>query len=79
MKCFNGRARWVATMILAAASSAAAAQSTDPAVSVENESFGFESCAALAAVPAAGVTASVALAHQMPQSLHGAVAQATNR
>lgn len=52
MKSFHSTARWVSALVLAAASAAAAAQSTNAAVWVDNESFGFESCAALSGVPA---------------------------
>ncbi|MFT3956972.1 MAG: hypothetical protein QM722_22095 [Piscinibacter sp.] len=52
MKSFNSTARRVSTLVLAAASAAATAQSTTAAAWVDNDSFGFESCAALAAVPA---------------------------
>lgn len=53
MKSFTRTARWVSTLALAAASAAAAAQSPATALWVDNESFGFESCAALSGVSAA--------------------------
>jgi hypothetical protein len=53
MKSLNNTTRWVSALVLSAASSLAGAQSSSAALWVENESFGFESCAALAAVPAA--------------------------
>ncbi len=47
MKSIAPTARWISALVLAAASGAAAAAP----LWVENESFGFESCAALAKVP----------------------------
>ena len=52
MKSFNSTARWASALVLAAVSASAAAQATTAALWVDNESFGFESCAALADVSA---------------------------
>lgn len=52
MKSFTRTARWASALVLAAVSATASAQSTGSALRVDNESFGFESCAALSKVPA---------------------------